>query len=424
MKLLNHTTKYFALLLIVLISVWAVIFYFAMIDEVYDSLDDGLENQKELIIDAVKIDPSLLQDTEFGVNNYTIKRVDAVSHDINKDSYRDTLMYMQNEDEFEPIRMLESTFVQDDTYYKIKLITSMVEEDDQIENLFTYLVGLYLALVLSIVVLNNLVLKKVWKPFYSLIDKLKGFRIEKDEPIQQEPTDIDEFNLLNQSVEKLTKKSRDSYIAQKEFIENAAHELQTPLAIAMNKLELLLEKNELTGHQTQEIGGVLDNLTRLTRLNKSLLLLSKIDNRQYLEEEDIDFNALIEKVAADFLDFATHKNMQVNVISNAKIRYTMNTDLAIIMVTNLIKNAIIHGEEGKEVAIVIDENSVTIKNYGKEKALDSGELFSRFKKVSADSRSTGLGLAISKAIADKYNLQLRYSYSRQHHFMILFKVKG
>ena len=192
----------------------------------------------------------------------------------------------------------------------------------------------------------------------------------------------------------------------------------------MNKLELLLEKNELTGHQTQEIGGVLDNLTRLTRLNKSLLLLSKIDNRQYLEEEDIDFNALIEKVAADFLDFATHKNMQVNVISNAKIRYTMNTDLAIIMVTNLIKNAIIHGEEGKEVAIVIDENSVTIKNYGKEKALDSGELFSRFKKVSADSRSTGLGLAISKAIADKYNLQLRYSYSRQHHFMILFKVKG
>ena len=256
MKLLNHTTKYFALLLIVLISVWAVIFYFAMIDEVYDSLDDGLENQKELIIDAVKIDPSLLQDTEFGVNNYTIKRVAPVSHDINKDSYRDTLMYMQNEDEFEPIRMLESTFVQDDTYYKIKLITSMVEEDDQIENLFTYLVGLYLALVLSIVVLNNLVLKKVWKPFYSLIDKLKGFRIERDEPIQQEPTDIDEFNLLNQSVEKLTKKSRDSYIAQKEFIENAAHELQTPLAIAMNKLELLLEKNELTGHQTQEIGGV------------------------------------------------------------------------------------------------------------------------------------------------------------------------
>ena len=104
----------------------------------------------------------------------------------------------------------------------------MVEEDDQIENLFKYLVGLYLVLILSIVVLNNLVMKKVWKPFYTLIDRLKGFRIEKDDPIKTEPTTIDEFNLLNQSVERLTEKSRDSYVAQKEFIENAAHELQTP----------------------------------------------------------------------------------------------------------------------------------------------------------------------------------------------------
>ncbi|WP_116771532.1 ATP-binding protein [Maribacter litoralis] len=424
MKLLNHTTKYFALLLIVLISIWAVIFYFAMIDEVYDSLDDGLENQKELIIDAVKVNPDLLQDTDFGVNNYTIKRVDYIGQNKFKDSYRDTLMYMQNEDEYEPIRLLEGAFEQDGKSYRIKLITSMVEEDDQIENLFTYLVGLYLALVLSIVVLNNLVLKKVWKPFYSLIDKLKGFRIEKDEPIKQEPTAIDEFNLLNQSVERLTEKSRDSYIAQKQFIENAAHELQTPLAIAINKLELLLEKNELTGHQTEEVGGVLDNLTLLTRLNKSLLLLSKIDNRQYLEEEQVDFNGLIDNVAADFLDFATHKNMQISVVSNAKARYTMNTDLAIIMITNLIKNAILHGEEGKEIAIEIEENKVIIKNYGQDKPLEIDQLFTRFKKVSADSRSTGLGLAISKAIADKYNLQLKYSFAQQHIFTVIFNTKG
>jgi len=420
MKLLNHTTKYFALLLIVLISVWAVIFYFAMIDEVYDSLDDGLENQKQLIIRAVNDNPSLLQDAEFGVNNYTIKKTRVTTNAKFIDSYRDTLMYMQNEDEYEPIRMLESTFLQDGNYYKIKLITSMVEEDDQIENLFTYLVGLYLVLILSIVVLNNLVMKKVWKPFYTLIDRLKGFRIEKDDPIKSEQTAIDEFNLLNQSVERLTEKSRDSYVAQKEFIENAAHELQTPLAIAINKLELLLEKNELSGLQSQEVGGVLDNLTRLTRLNKSLLLLSKIDNRQYLEEEQVDFNRLIENVAADFLDFATHREIHLNVISNATVNYTMNTDLAVIMITNLIKNAIVHGNEGKKVTITIDTDQISINNFGQEKAIDGNSLFTRFKKVSTDSRSTGLGLAISKAIADKYQLQLKYAFTQQHNFMIIF----
>ncbi|WP_036150732.1 PorY family sensor histidine kinase [Maribacter forsetii] len=420
MKLLNHTTKYFALLLIVLISVWAVIFYFAMIDEVYDSLDDGLENQKQLIIRAVNDNPRLLQDAEFGVNNYTIKKTRVTTNAKFIDSYRDTLMYMQNEDEYEPIRMLESTFLQDGNYYKIKLITSMVEEDDQIENLFTYLVGLYLVLILSIVVLNNLVMKKVWKPFYTLIDRLKGFRIEKDDPIKSEQTAIDEFNLLNQSVERLTEKSRDSYVAQKEFIENAAHELQTPLAIAINKLELLLEKNELSGLQSQEVGGVLDNLTRLTRLNKSLLLLSKIDNRQYLEEEQVDFNRLIENVTGDFLDFATHREIHLNVISNATVNYTMNTDLAVIMITNLIKNAIVHGNEGKKVTITIDTDQISINNFGQEKAIDGNSLFTRFKKVSTDSRSTGLGLAISKAIADKYQLQLKYAFTQQHNFMIIF----
>ena len=423
MKLLNHTTKYFAILLIVLISIWAVIFYFAMLDEVYDSLDDGLENQKELIIRAVNDDPDLLQDTEFGVNNYTIKNTHVVAHTKFKDSYRDTLMYMQNEDEYEPIRMLESTFQQDGNYYKIKLITSMVEEDDQIENLFKYLVGLYLVLILSIVVLNNLVMKKVWKPFYTLIDRLKGFRIEKDDPIKSEPTTINEFNLLNQSVERLTEKSRDSYVAQKEFIENAAHELQTPLAIAINKLELLLEQNELSGLQSQEVGGVLDNLTRLTRLNKSLLLLSKIDNKQYLEEETIDFNELIKNISTDFSDFATHKNMRLNVVTNANVQYTMNTDLAIVMMTNLIKNAIIHGRAGKEIDIVINEEKISVRNYGVATALDTNSLFKRFKKTSADSRSTGLGLAISKAIADKYQLQLQYSYTEKHDFTLIFPAQ-
>ena len=162
MKLLNHTTKYFSILLIILISIWAVVFYFAMLDEVYDSLDDGLENQKELILQAVREDPSLLFDTEFGVNNYTIKKTSQpVSEHFYSDSYRDTLMYMQVEDEYEPVRILESIFEHKGDYYKIKLITSMVEEDDQIENLVKYLIVLYLLLISSILLLNNLIFRKI-----------------------------------------------------------------------------------------------------------------------------------------------------------------------------------------------------------------------------------------------------------------------
>ncbi len=422
MKLLNHTTKYFALLLIVLITVWAVIFYFAMLDEIYDSLDDGLENQKELIVQATQNDSTLLSDTDFGVNNYTIIKAPFDKQDNLKDSYRDTLMYMQNEGEYEPVRILESFFERNGSHYKISLITSMVEEDDQIENLFIYLIGLYLVLIASIVLLNNLVLKKVWRPFYDLIDRLKDFRIERDEPIKTEPTTIYEFKLLNQSVERLTEKSKQSYVAQKEFIENAAHELQTPLAICINKLELLLEKNEMKLDQSQEVGAVLDNLGRLTRLNKSLLLLSKIDNSQYVDEELVDFNELSRKAAADFEDFAAHRDVDIQLIGVDVLEYPMNRDLATVLISNLVKNAVIHSTAGKTVEIEIAAGRLVVKNFGAQIELDGNQLFKRFKKSGSDMRSTGLGLAIVKAVCDRYNLQLNYDFSDRHIFKILFPI--
>lgn len=401
MKLLNHTTKYFAFLLIVLISIWAVIFYVAMLDEIYDSLDDGLENQKMLIIQEAKRDSTLLNTLDFGIGNFTIKKTSFDENGKFRNSYRDTLMYRQNEKENEPVRILESVFERKGAFYKIKLITSMVEEDDQIENLIMYLAVLYLVLVASIVLLNNLILKKVWQPFYDLIGQLREFRIESDVPIEPAPTNIDEFGLLNQSVERLTKKSRDSYVAQKEFIENAAHELQTPLAIAMNNLELLLEKNGLTMEQSREVGAVLDNLGRLARLNRSLLLLSKIDNQQFVEEETIDFNGLIERTVNDFGDFAAHRNIGLKVVSNYDLHHRMNKDLAAVLITNLIKNAIVHGAEGRPVEVVIEADSVSVRNFSGDVPLDRAQLFKRFKKKSPDKGSTGLGLAISKAIADK-----------------------
>tara|TARA_B100000945_G_scaffold288398_1_gene260719 strand:- start:1612 stop:2793 length:1182 start_codon:yes stop_codon:yes gene_type:complete len=392
-----------------------------MLDEVYDSLDDGLENQKELILQAVREDPSLLFDTEFGVNNYTIKKTSQpVSEHFYSDSYRDTLMYMQVEDEYEPVRILESIFEHKGDYYKIKLITSMVEEDDQIENLVKYLIVLYLLLISSILLLNNLIFRKIWKPFYDLIGHLKNFRIEKDEPIKTKPTSIDEFRLLNLSVEKLTEKSRKSYLVQKQFIENAAHELQTPLAISINKLELLVEKNELTDLQSQEVGQVLDSLGRLNRLNKSLLLLSKIDNDQYIEEERVSFNEVIRRTVENLEDFAVHRGVAIYVDEKEQIDFKINKDLSEILLLNLIKNAVIHSDKKSQVKIEVARNSITIKNYGENKSLNPEMIFKRFSKNSSNKSSTGLGLAISKAITDRYQLNLTYHFSGQHEFAIIF----
>lgn len=420
MKLLNHTSKYFALLLLPLITIWAVTFYYAMLDEIYDSLDDGLENQKILLLQRVEKDPGLLDHTAFENGNFSIGNISQNSYKTFKERYQDTMMYMQNEKDYEPVRVYESAFQHKNQYYKIKIVTSMVEEDDLIESLVLYLIALYVLLVATILILNNWLLKKIWQPFYGLIHQLRGFSIERDDKITPPQTNIEEFNLLNAAVERLTQKSRDSYVEQKQFIENASHELQTPLAISINKLELFLEKNKLEDKQMADLAAVLDNLGRLTRLNRSLLLLSKIENKQFIDEEEVDFDDLIQQVITDFEDLAEHKNIQIKFSATAHLNYIINKDLATILLTNLIKNALVHGRENETVKMVLKERAIQIQNSGTENALDGQKLFSRFKSTTTDKRSTGLGLAIAKAIADKYNLDLSYTFNGQHLFIVRF----
>lgn len=420
MKLLNHTSKYLAILLVPLITIWAFIFYYAMLDEIYDSLDDGLENQKVLLLQRLPTNPEILSHNDLDLWNHDITPISKNNYERFEDRYSDTLMYMLNEKDFEPVRVYETRLAYNDQYYKVKFITSMVEEDDLIQDLVLYLIVLYVSLMITIVVLNNWMLKKIWKPFHSLMGQLRDFRIEKNHQIKTMDTTIEEFKLLNSSVTTLIDQSRARYLEQQHFIENASHELQTPLAISINKLELFLENTNLPEDDVKTMVSILDNLGRLTRLNKSLLLLSKIENRQFVDEEVIDFNRLTAEIIRDFEDLAAHKNIDLHLESVENLNFQMNQDLAIILLTNLIKNAIVHGQKNTTVTLQIHQKTISIRNFGVLEALDSSFIFSRFKKLSNDNKSTGLGLAIAKAISEKYGIQLDYSFTEQHVFSLHF----
>ena len=420
MKLLSYTTRYFAGLLLLALSVFTTIFYFQMLDEIYDSLDDGLQNQKILVINKAKKNPEILNKNKFDDGYYTIHPVKYHQIKETKEVYRDTLMYMLNEKDYEPVRLLETVFMQEGNYYKLKVITSMVEEDDLIEDLLYSILFLYLGLVLCILVLNNFILKRLWKPFYSLLNKLKNFNIEKQESITFEETNIQEFKLLNRNIDRLLKKSIDSFKAQQQFIENASHELQTPLAISINKLELLAENEKLSEQQMLTLAVTLDNLERMTRLNKSLLLLSKIENKQFIEEENIQINEILDEISIGFSDLLEHKNLKIKKIFEEDISVKMNKDLAIILFTNLIKNAILHSEKNSEIELKISSNKTIINNISSTPKLDEEKLYTRFYKTGKQKNSTGLGLAIAKAITDKYALSLTYHYNNKHNFTVTF----
>ena len=178
MKVLNYTTSYFALILLIIIPIWAGLFYYAMLDEIYDSIDDGLDNQKGLIIQKAAVDTSILNKSDFEEGDYAIKEI-AASHSMSyRDTYIDTMMYMQNEKDFEPVRLLKTVFNHQGRYYHMQIVTSMVEEDDLLTELFYALFWLYIGLVASILILNNFLLKRIWRPFYLLLNQVKNFKLE------------------------------------------------------------------------------------------------------------------------------------------------------------------------------------------------------------------------------------------------------
>ncbi len=411
MKLLNHTLLYLSASLIFILSIWAVVFYFSMMEEVYESIDDGLENYKMLIIKKASRDSTLLKKDRFDESNYAIRPVDRAFAVQATEEFRDTSMYMEYEEEYEVVRMLTTYFsTPQNAYYELKIITSMVEGDDLVGDLLHALLWLYVAVIASAFIINNWVLRKIWRPFYQLQDELRGFRLGEDKTFQPPQTQVREFRDMNDTVAELLKANIAVFQQQKQFIENASHELQTPLAIAINKLELALEQSQEEGEQTQMLVNAIQYLERMTRLNKSLLLLSKIENRQFSSEEEVDFNARLRQQADDFEEFIHYRHIQLEIVERAVLKRRFNSDLADLLITNLLKNAIVHNYEGGNITITIENTGFEIANTGREQALDSEKMFGRFYRSAEQSSSTGLGLAVVKAIAQFHQIGVTYRY--------------
>jgi signal transduction histidine kinase len=421
MNLLNYTLKYLYLTLLVVISLWAVIFYFRMIDEIMDSLDDGLENDKMLVIQKVAHDSATISRAGFNEHNYSIRPLpkDAAQHI--KDNYKDTMMYTLNEKDLEPFRVLTTAFKNDNSYYELKVVASTLEQDDLVRSLLYSLLGLYAAILISILIINNVLLRKIWIPFYQVLSRLKVFRLDQDVQIETTTTDIKEFRELNLTVTALVAQAVKTYGSQKQFIENAAHELQTPLAISLNRLELMAEDHTLSDSSMESIGKVIETLQRLARLNRALLIISKIENKQYGTVEELPINELLNTIRNEYQDFAEAKGITLLIEEHGRMKTVMNKDLAAILISNLLKNAINHNVPNGTVKMTISRHELVFANSGKLSPLNPLQIFERFSKDSNSKSSTGLGLAIVKSITSLYGFELSYAYDGRHHFKVAIK---
>jgi signal transduction histidine kinase len=421
MKLLTKTSRYYILYTIPVILFSAILIYFFLLHEIGES-------NESILLTRVKVIENYIAKGNSSALNVFEANNEVYIKEIKKDkiipqTIKDTLMYSDIEKEYISNKIMEATAIVNGRNYQIKVWKSTIEYDELMEVVFVVFTVLLVVLLLVTAYINSKVSKLIWEPFRTTLDYIKDFSVHTSDYKKLEPSEIEEFSELNSSINHMTSKMSSDYKNQKKFTENASHEFQTPLAIIKGKIDLLLQENTLKEEAMTLLISIEEATSRLSRINKSLLLLSKIENQQYEKTDTVAVLPVLEKVKALNEDFILDKNIELVDEAIAELDFKINSELCFILISNLIQNAIRHNVKNGQITISIKDQALLISNTGSLEALNEVSIFERFEKKSSNVNSIGLGLAIVKEIANANSIEVVYRYENNRHTFSLTQFK-
>ena len=422
MKLIYYIILRITLALTFILTVWAIFFYVTMIDEVNDEVDDALEDYSETIIIRALAGEELPSKTNGSNNQYYMMEVSKEYAESREDiQYKDSMVYIEEKEETEPARILTTIFKDDEgRYHELTVSTPNIEKDDLRDAIQVWIIFLYVALLFCIIIISVWVFYRNMRPLYVLLHWLDGYQTgKKNKPLSNE-TQITEFRKLNEAAIRYVERTEQMFEQQKQFIGNASHEIQTPLAICRNRLEMLMEDDSLSEKQLEELMKTHQTLEHITKLNKSLLLLSKIENGQFTDTVQVEVNKLLRQYLEDYKEVYQYREIITSIEEEGVFYLTINETLAVVLLTNLLKNAFVHNMDGGHIRIVITPHSVMFCNTGAAQPLDARRIFERFYQGKKKEGSTGLGLAIADTICKMQALRLCYEYKSGEHCFTLY----
>jgi signal transduction histidine kinase len=386
------------------------------------------ETDEELLNDQVQW-KRYIEKLPAGSEAFGLSTPEYSLHPTTRDTFQAPLLndvWLDIDSEQVPYRQLTQVIRVRDHNYMLTINKSLLERKDLILNIIRVMLIVFAGLLLFVLLFNWWISKRIWKPFHHSLDKIKTVELKRIEAVSFDKTSVFEFNQLNAALNNMTKKIWKDYTGRKEFIEDAAHEMQTPLAIAQSKLELLLQESDLSKEQLDYVSQAGEAIRRLSKLNHSLLLLSKIDNEQYPKNETISLAAVTDKYLCQFEEFIKDKHIGVNKNTGEDCQLLLHPLLADSLISNLLGNAIRYNFNEGSIDIHIHRNGLVIENTSELPAIDPHIIFNRFKPAYNDpDNSNGLGLAIIKKICDTHGLHIAYAHKgNKHTFSIKKSEQG
>jgi signal transduction histidine kinase len=306
MKLLTRTLKSYLIYSFTLLLVTVPLYYFLVKRVLIHSVDKSLRAQLRAI-------RSNLNGSISTADLQVWSKLDKDIHlekggNYFKDSIYTAYIKTHAHDE-DPYRQIMASLEINGQYYKLTISTSMVENEDLLGTIVLVEALLLIGLMTGMLWINSSISKKLWAPFYETLSRIREYEFNKHAAIRLKETNTSEFTDLNRSLENLLNKNYKSYLEQKEFTENASHEMQTPLAIFQSQLEVLMQTSPLTEEQADLINSLEMNNKRMVRLNRSLLLLTKIENEEYQPKESVNITELVKKFLGSYQYYIQEKDL-------------------------------------------------------------------------------------------------------------------
>ena len=423
--LLSKTTRPFIIFVLIILVISVPVYYF-VVDAIWkhelDEHNEIVAEKTSYQLNSLKLsDEKLLETIRFWNEIQPTTNIQSI--DVN-DSLKDSVFIVEKPHDFlhfediDRFRVLSRVIYLNKKPFRFHVETNIEESQETIFFISATTVFLFILIVGGLLILNRRLSNSVWKPFRKTLDKLKTFNLNQQTKIEFDETDVSEFEELNQSLSRLIDQNISVFKSQKEFTENASHELQTPLAILKNKLDILLQNEDITEKQYQIAEEMNKALTRSSRINRNLLLLAKIDNSQFDNSELIQFDDLLKQTIEILQEHFEQKNISVKLDISSDLKVKGNSSLMEVLINNLILNAIRHTSSNGFIKIKLTDSIFEVSNSGTEE-LNQELLFKRFSKLSTDNRGSGLGLAIIKQICRLQNWEVNYRFENNEHFFFI-----
>lgn len=416
MKLQTKINYRFLGLLLAICLIAGLSLYFVLNALINKSLDEILENKMERVEEYLTNHPALLL-----MDEYPDQTV-FVEHGVQQRvpvSFGDTLLTGKEEKEAIEFRKVTFAVKSGKELNQVTIIQSKLESEDLKELILSFMVLLFGVIVLVLFFLNNWLSASIWSPFYRTIEQLKTYSIGKKNQVSFETSNVYEFNQLNKSLTEMMDAAETDFNNLKEFTENASHEIQTPVAVIKNKLESVLQDDSLSNKQYQQVQSAYESIGKLSKINEGLLLLAKIENRQFSNLVQVDLCSLIQERLEFLEELIDYRKISLLKQLDQPFIVSMDAYLAEILINDLLGNAIKHNVEDGYICFSALSDKLIFTNSGKPLMDDPEKLFRRFAKYNAGSDSTGLGLAIASQICVLSDLHLEYQYKDDMHELII-----